>query len=232
MLVTRKIRDKARLIAAHMLEVAPDDLDWDRGVFSVRGVPGAEVTIQDVARRAHGPGGLPDGMEGALEAQISYSPSNLTYPFGAYICVVDVDPGTAAVKVRRFVAVDDCGTRINEMIVEGQIQGGLTDGVGIALMEIVSFDEDGNCLNASLMDYLIPTALEVPDWENGKTVTPSPHHPIGAKGVGESATVGSPPAVVNAVIDALEPYGVRHVDMPLTPSRVWEAMRGNAEPPY
>jgi carbon-monoxide dehydrogenase large subunit len=231
-LVTRRIRDKARLIAAHMLEVAADDLDWQRGVFSVRGVPGAQVTIQEVARRAHGPGDLPEGLEGALEAQISYSPSNLTYPFGAYICVVDVDPGTAVVKVRRFVAVDDCGTRINEMIVEGQIQGGLTDGVGIALMQIVSFDEQGNCLNASLMDYLIPTALEVPDWENGTTVTPSPHHPIGAKGVGEAATVGSPPAVVNAVIDALEPYGVRHVDMPLTPSRVWEAMRGNTEPPF
>ncbi len=231
-LVTRKVRDKARLIAAHMLEVAPEDLDWEQGVFSVRGVPDAQVTIQQVARRAHGPGDLPDGIEGGLDAQITYSPSNLTYPFGAYICVVDVDPGTAAVKVRRFVAVDDCGTRINEMIVEGQIQGGLTDGVGIALMEIVSFDEQGNCLNASLMDYLIPTALEVPDWENGKTVTPSPHHPIGAKGVGESATVGSPPAVVNAVIDALEPFGVRHVDMPLTPSRVWEAMRGNGKPPY
>jgi aerobic carbon-monoxide dehydrogenase large subunit len=231
-LVTRKVRDKARLIAAHMLEVAPEDLEWEPGVFSVRGVPDARVTIQQVARRAHGPGDLPDGLEGALDAQITYSPSNLTYPFGAYICVVDVDPGTAAVKVRRFVAVDDCGTRINEMIVEGQIQGGLTDGVGIALMQIVSFDEQGNCLNASLMDYLIPTALEVPDWENGKTVTPSPHHPIGAKGVGESATVGSPPAVVNAVIDALEPFGVRHVDMPLTPSRVWEAMRGNGRPPY
>jgi len=231
-LATRRIRDKARLIAAHMLEVAPEDLDWERGEFRVRGVPGASVTIQDVARRAHGPGDLPGGLEGGLDAQISYSPSNLTYPFGAYICVVDIDPGTAAVKVRRFVAVDDCGTRINEMIVEGQIQGGLADGVGIALMEIVSFDEQGNCLNASLMDYLIPTALEVPDWENGMTVTPSPHHPIGAKGVGESATVGSPPAVVNAVIDALEPYGVRHVDMPLTPSRVWEAMRGNVEPPY
>jgi carbon-monoxide dehydrogenase large subunit len=231
-LVTRKLRDKARLIAAHMLEVAPEDLDWEQGVFSVRGVPEARVTIQDVARRAHGAGELPEGVEGGLDAQITYSPSNLTYPFGAYICVVDIDPGTAAVKVRRFVAVDDCGTRINETIVEGQIQGGLTDGVGIALMEIVSFDEQGNCLNASLMDYLIPTALEVPDWENGKTVTPSPHHPIGAKGVGESATVGSPPAVVNAVIDALEPYGVRHVDMPLTPSRVWEAMRGNTEPPY
>jgi carbon-monoxide dehydrogenase large subunit len=231
-LVTRKVRDKARLIAAHMLEVAPEDLEWEQGVFSVRGVPDAQVTIQQVARRAHGPGDLPEGLEGGLDAQISYSPSNLTYPFGAYICVVDVDPGTAAVKVRRFVAVDDCGTRINDMIVEGQIQGGLTDGVGIALMEIVSFDEQGNCLNASLMDYLIPTALEVPDWENGKTVTPSPHHPIGAKGVGESATVGSPPAVVNAVIDALEPFGVRHVDMPLTPSRVWEAMRGNGKPPY
>ncbi|HEX5090196.1 MAG TPA: aerobic carbon-monoxide dehydrogenase large subunit [Nocardioides sp.] len=231
-LATRKVRDKARLLAAHMLEVAPEDLDWERGVFSVRGVPEARVTIQQVARRAHGPGDLPEGLEGGLDAQITYSPSNLTYPFGAYICVVDVDPGTATVKVRRFVAVDDCGTRINEMIVEGQIQGGLTDGVGIALMEIVSFDEQGNCLNASLMDYLIPTALEVPDWENGKTVTPAPHHPIGAKGVGESATVGSPPAVVNAVIDALEPFGVRHVDMPLTPSRVWEAMRGNGRPPY
>jgi carbon-monoxide dehydrogenase large subunit len=231
-LATRRIRDKARVIAAHMLEVAPDDLEWDKGVFSVRGVPGAQVTIQEIARRAHGPGDLPEGVEGALDAQISYSPDNLTYPFGAYICVVDVDPGTAAVVVRRFVAVDDCGVRINEMIVEGQIQGGLTDGVGIALMQIISFDQDGNCLNASLMDYLIPTALEVPDWENGSTVTPAPGHPIGAKGVGESATVGSPPAVVNAVIDALEPYGVRHVDMPLTPSRVWEAMRGNAEPPY
>jgi carbon-monoxide dehydrogenase large subunit len=231
-LVTRRLRDKARLIAAHMLEVAPEDLEWERGVFSVRGVPDAQVTIQQVARRAHGSGALPEGLEGGLDAQITYSPSNLTYPFGAYICVVDIDPGTAAVTVRRFVAVDDCGTRINETIVEGQIQGGLTDGVGIALMEIVSFDDQGNCLNASLMDYLIPTALEVPDWENGTTVTPSPHHPIGAKGVGESATVGSPPAVVNAVVDALEPYGVRHVDMPLTPSRVWEAMRGNAEPPY
>ena len=144
--------------------------------------------------------------------------------------MVDIDPGTAVVKVRRFIAVDDCGTRINEMIVEGQIHRDLTDGVGMALMEQVGFDEHGNCLNASLMDYLIPTALEVPDWETGSTVTPSPHHPIGAKGVGESATVGSPPAVVNAVIDALEPYGVRHADMPLTPSRVWEAMQKGGSP--
>jgi carbon-monoxide dehydrogenase large subunit len=230
-LVARKVRDKARLIASGMLEVSVADLEWEKGSFHVKGDPTKSVTIQDVAMRAHGAGDLPDGVEGGLEAQICYNPENLTYPHGAYICVVDIDPGTAQVKVRRFVAVDDCGTRINPMIIEGQIHGGLTDGVGMALMEIMAFDEDGNCLGGSLMDYLIPTALEVPDWETGFTVTPSPHHPIGAKGVGESATVGSPPAVVNAVVDALKPFGVRHADMPLTPSRVWDAMRGNASPP-
>lgn len=231
-LAARRVRDKARLIAAGMLEVAPEDLEWTKGRFDVRGVPGVGATIQEIAMRAHGAGDLPEGVEGGLDAQISYNPDNLTYPFGAYICVVDIDPGTAAVKVRRFIAVDDCGTRINEMIVEGQIHGGLTDGIGMALMEFIGFDEHGNCLGGSLMDYLIPTALEVPDWECGTTVTPSPHHPIGAKGVGESATVGSPPAVVNAVIDALAPYGVRHADMPLTPSRVWEAMQGRATAPF
>ena len=230
-LVARKVRDKARIVASAMLEVSADDLVWDKGSFHVAGDPSAAVTIQDVAMRAHGAGDLPDGYEGALEAQITYNPPNLTYPHGAYICVVDVDPGTAQVKVRRFVAVDDCGTRINPMIIEGQIHGGLTDGVGMALMEMIAFDEDGNCLGGSLMDYLLPTAVEVPDWETGFTVTPSPHHPIGAKGVGESATVGSPPAIVNAVVDALAPFGVRHADMPLTPSRVWDAMRGQARPP-
>ncbi len=224
-LVARKLRDRCREIAAHLLEVSPSDLDWSRGTFSVRGVPSAQMTMREIAAAAYGDADLPDELSGVLEDHVTYSPQNLTYPFGAYICVVDVDPGTAVVTVRRFVAVDDCGTRINEMIVEGQIHRGLTDGVGMALMEQISFDEQGNCLNASLMDYLIPTALEVPDWETGTTVTPSPHHPIGAKGVGESSTVGSPPAVVNAVIDALEPYGVRHADMPLTPSRVWEAMQ-------
>ncbi|GAA4355910.1 aerobic carbon-monoxide dehydrogenase large subunit [Angustibacter luteus] len=230
-LVARKVRDKARIIASGMLEVSVADLDWDKGSFHVKGDPTKAVTIQEIAMRAHGAGDLPDGVEGGLEAQICYNPENLTYPHGAYICVVDIDPGTAQVKVRRFIAVDDCGTRINPMIIEGQVHGGLTDGVGMALMEIIAFDEDGNCLGGSLMDYLIPTALEVPDWETGFTVTPSPHHPIGAKGVGESATVGSPPAIVNAVIDALQPYGVRHADMPLTPSRVWDAMQGNATPP-
>ncbi len=230
-LVARKVRDKAKIIASGMLEVSVADLEWDKGAFRVVGDPSKSVTIQQVALRAHGAGDLPEGIEGGLDAEVCYNPSNLTYPHGAYICVVDIDPGTAEVKVRRFIAVDDCGTRINPMIVEGQVHGGLTDGVGMALMEMISFDESGNCLSGSLMDYLIPTALEVPDWETGLTVTPSPHHPIGAKGVGESATVGSPPAIVNAVVDALAPFGVRHVDMPMTPSRVWDAMQGRARPP-
>jgi carbon-monoxide dehydrogenase large subunit len=223
-LVSQRLRDKALLIAAHLLEVSPADLSWEKGSFAVKGVPSAQVTIQEIARAAYGPGVLPDGMEGGLDAQICYDPVNLTYPYGAYICVVDVDPGTGKVTVRRFVAVDDCGTRINDMIIEGQVHRGLTDGVGMALMEMIGYDESGNCLGGSFMDYLIPSALEVPDWETGYTITPSPHHPIGAKGIGESATVGSPAAVVNAVVDALAPFGVRHADMPLTPSRVWEAI--------
>lgn len=230
-LVARKVRDKAQIIASGMLECSVADLEWAKGQFQVKGDPAKSVTIQDIAMKAHGAGDLPEGIEGGLEAQICYNPSNLTYPFGAYICVVDIDPGTAHVKVRRFVAVDDCGTPINPMIIEGQVHGGLTDGVGMALMEFIEFDDNGNCLSGSFMDYLIPTALEVPDWETDHTITPSPHHPIGAKGIGESATVGSPPAVVNAVIDALQPFGVRHADMPLTPSRVWEAMQGRHTPP-
>ncbi len=222
-LAARKVRDRARIVASAMLEVAPEDLEWRRGRWSVKGDPEHGATIREIALAARGAIALPDGVESGLDAEAVYDPPNLTFPFGAYLCVVDVDPGTAHVKVRRFVAVDDCGVRINPMIVEGQIHGGLTDGVGMALMEQIAFDEDGNCLGGSLMDYLIPTAVEVPDWETGATVTPSPHHPIGAKGIGESATVGSPPAIVNAICDAL---GVRHVDMPCTPSRVWHAMRG------
>ncbi len=230
-LVTRKVRDKAQIIASGMLEVSVADLEWTKGSFAVKGDPSKSVTIQDIAMRAHGAGDLPEGLEGGLEAQICYNPENLTYPFGAYICVVDIDPGTAVVTVRRFIAVDDCGTQINPMIIEGQVHGGLADGIGMAMMQMIAFDEDGNCLAGSLMDYLIPTALETPDWETGHTVTPSPHHPFGAKGIGESATVGSPPAVVNAIVDALKPYGIRHADMPLTPSRVWETMQGNHTPP-
>lgn len=222
--VARRVRDKARLIAAAALECSPDDLEWEQGRWFVKGDPEQGKTIQEIAFASHGNLELPEGVEGHLDASVVYNPPNLTYPFGAYICVVDVDKGTGVVKVRRFIAVDDCGPRINPMIVEGQIHGGLADGVGMALMEVIAFDESGNNLGGSFMDYLLPTSMECPSWEVGETVTPSPHHPIGAKGVGESATVGSPAAIVNAVLDAIQ---VRHADMPLTPAAVWRAMQGN-----
>jgi len=225
--VSRKVKDKARIIAATALECSPDDLEWELGRWKVKGDPERGKTIQEIALLSHGSLELPEGVEGHLEAMTVYNPPNLTYPYGCYICVVDVDPGTGQVHIRDFVAVDDCGTRINPMIVEGQVHGGLADGVGMALMELIAFDEDGNCLGGSFMDYLLPTAMECPDWRTGETVTPSPHHPIGAKGVGESATVGSPAAIVNAVIDAISPFGVRHADMPLTPANVWRAIQGN-----
>ena len=225
-IVARKVRDRARIVASVMLEVDPADLEWEPGRWFVRGDPDSGRTLAEIALAAHSGLELPDGIEGHLDASCVYNPPNLTFPFGAYICVVDVDPGTGKVSVRRFIAVDDCGVRINPMIVEGQVHGGLADGIGMALMEVIAFDAEGNCLGGSFMDYLLPTSLECPSWELGQTVTPSPHHPIGAKGVGESATVGSPPAVVNAVIDALRPYGVRHADMPLTPAQVWRAIQG------
>ncbi len=185
--VARKVRERARLVAAAMLEVAPEDLEWENpesGVarWFVSGDPEHGATIAEIASAARGTVELPPGLESGLDAETLYDPPNLTFPFGAYLCVVDIDPGTFKVSVRRFVAVDDCGVRINPMIVEGQIHRGLTDGVGIALMEEITFDEHGNCLGGSLMDYLIPTALEVPDWETGETVTPSPTIPSGPRG--------------------------------------------------
>ena len=224
--VARKVRERARIVASAMLEVAPGDLEWTGRKFQVLGDPDHARGIAEIAMAAHSALELPEGVEGHLDASAVYNPPNLTYPFGAYICVVDVDPGTGEVKVRRFIAVDDCGVRINPMIVEGQVHGGLADGVGMALMQVIAYDSDGNCLGGSFMDYLLPTSVECPSWELGTTVTPSPHHPIGAKGVGESATVGSPPAVVNAVLDALKPLGVRHADMPLTPANVWSTIQG------
>ena len=222
-MVARKVRDRAKIVAAAMLEVSADDLEWSKGAWHVAGDPSASKTMNEIAMAAHSDLELPEGVEGHLDATCVYNPPNLTYPCGAYVCVVDVDTVTGQVSVRRFVAVDDCGVRINPMIVEGQVHGGLADGIGMALMEVMAFDPDGNHLGASFMDYLLPTAVECPSWELGVTVTPSPHHPIGAKGVGESATVGSPPAVVNAVLDAIR---VRHADMPLTPAAVWSALQG------
>ena len=222
-MASRKILDKARKIAAHLLEVSADDLEWEPGKFTVKGVPDKVSTIQEIAFAAYT--NYPQGMEGGLEAISYYDPPNLTFPFGSYICVVDVDRGTGEVKIRRFVAVDDCGNIINPMIVEGQIHGGLTMGMAPALMEEVSYDEEGNMQGGSFMDYLMPTAMETPSWETGKTTTPSPHHPLGAKGVGESATVGAPAAIVNAVVDALSHLGVRHLEIPMTPEKVWRAIQ-------
>jgi carbon-monoxide dehydrogenase large subunit len=163
----------------------------------------------------------PAGTEAGLEATTYYDPPNLTFPFGAYICVVEIDRGTGQVKVRDFLALDDCGTIINPMIVEGQIHGGLTMGLAPALFEEIVYDDRGQMLNGTFMDYLLPTAMETPNWRTAKTVTPAPHHPFGAKGVGESPTVGAPPAIVNAVVDALSHLGVRHIDIPITPSKLY-----------
>jgi carbon-monoxide dehydrogenase large subunit len=222
-MAARTIRDKARKIAAHLLEVAEEDLEWETGKFSVKGAPQKSKTIQEIAFAAYT--NHPQGMEAGLEATSYYDPPNLTFPFGSYICVVDIDRGTGMVKIRRFVAVDDCGNIINPMIVDGQIHGGLTMGMAPALMEEISYDEEGNNQAGSFMDYLVPTAMETPKWETDKTVTPSPHHPLGAKGVGESATVGAPPAIANAVVDALAHLGVRHIDIRITPEKVWRILR-------
>ena len=222
-MAARKIREKAKKIAAHLLEVSEEDLVWEPGKFSVKGAPQKSKTIQEITFAAYT--NHPQGMEAGLEAVSYYDPPNLTFPFGSYICVVDIDRGTGEVKIRRFVAVDDCGNIINPMIVEGQIHGGLTMGMAPALLEEISYDEGGNMQGGSFMDYLVPTAVETPKWETDKTVTPSPHHPLGAKGVGESATVGAPPAIVNAVVDALAHLGVRHIDIPMTPEKVWRILK-------
>ncbi len=222
-MAARKVRDKARKIAAYLLEVSEDDLVWEPGKFSVKGAPQKSKTIQDIAFAAYT--NHPQGMEAGLEAVDYYDPPNLTFPFGSYICVVDIDRGTGEVKIRRFVAVDDCGNIINPMIVDGQIHGGLTMGMAPALLEEITYDENGNNQAGSFMDYLVPTAMETPKWETDKTVTPSPHHPFGAKGVGESATVGAPPAIVNAVVDALAHLGVKHIEIPITPEKVWKILK-------
>jgi carbon-monoxide dehydrogenase large subunit len=221
-MAARRVRERARKVAAHLLEVGEADVEWKDYKFQVKGVPAKSVTMKEVAFAAY------TNMaqnEPGLEATYYYDPPNMTFPYGTYIAVVDIDRETGAVKVRRFLAVDDCGTIINPLIVEGQIHGGLTEGFAIAFMQEIQYDENGNNLNTNFTDYLVPTSLETPHWETARTITPSPHHPIGAKGVGESPNVGSPAAFVNAVIDALSPLGVRHIDMPVTRDKVWRAIR-------
>ncbi|MCY0879275.1 MAG: aerobic carbon-monoxide dehydrogenase large subunit [Firmicutes bacterium] len=222
-LAARRIRQKAQQIAAHLLEMAPEDVEWDGSQFVAKGLPSRRVSMAEVALAAYT--NVPPGMEPGLEATYYYDPPNLTFPNGAYVAVVSIDRGTGQVRVERFVAVDDCGTVINPMVVEGQVHGGLTEGFGIAFMQEIAFDEDGNCLAPNFMEYLVPTALETPRWETDRTETPSPHHPIGAKGVGESPNVGSPAAFVNAVVDALSPYGVTNVDIPMFPWKIWEILK-------
>jgi aerobic carbon-monoxide dehydrogenase large subunit len=222
-MVARKIRAKARKLAAHLLEVSEEDIEWELGRFYVRSSPQRGVSIQECAMAAYS--NMPDGMEPGLENTAYYDPPNLTWPFAVYIVTVEVDPETGVWDVLKMVAVDDCGVRINPMIVEGQIMGGLTEAYAMASMQFITFDADGNCVGSNYMDYLLPTAWETPGFElHSEVVTPCPHHPIGAKGIGECAAVGGPAAFVNAVMDALGETGVRNIDMPLLPDRVWEAL--------
>lgn len=221
---TRKIKDKAKLLASHLLEAAVEDMDYADGKFFVKGSPDKHKTIQDIALMAHVAWNLPQGMEAGLEASSFYDPPNFTYPFGAHIAVVDIDPETGHVSLRRYVAVDDCGPQINPVIVEGQVHGGVVQGVGQALWEEAVYDANGQLLTGTLADYAIPRADVLPDIEVLSTVTPSPHHPLGVKGIGEAGTIASTCAVYNAVLDALQPHGVESVQMPLTPERVWRAM--------
>lgn len=208
--------DQARAIAAGLLEASPEDIVSGNGGFAVAGVPARTIPWDEIARAAHDEGN-------GLTAEIDFEQA-ATFPFGAHVAVVEVDRDTGKVTLLRHVAVDDCGTVINPVLVRGQIHGGLTQGVAQALYEEVRYDDAGNPLTATMTDYVIPTAADVPAWETDHTVTPTPNNPLGAKGVGESGTTGSTPAVQNAVIDALRPFGVRHLDMPLTPERVWRAI--------
>ncbi|WP_269582092.1 aerobic carbon-monoxide dehydrogenase large subunit [Roseibium sp. Sym1] len=222
-LAARKIRNKAQMIAAHMLEVSEYDLEWDVDGFQVKGNPQARKSMKEIAWAAyHAP---PPNMEPGLEAVSYYDPPNMTYPFGAYFCVMDIDVDTGVAKTRRFYALDDCGTRINPMIIEGQVHGGLTEAFAIAMGQEIRYDETGNVMGASFMDFFIPTAVETPHWETDYTVTPSPHHPIGAKGVGESPNVGGVPAFSNAVNDAFQFLGNTHIQMPHDAWRIWQAAR-------
>ncbi|WP_129116279.1 xanthine dehydrogenase family protein molybdopterin-binding subunit [Halegenticoccus tardaugens] len=223
----RDVREKARRIAAHQLEANVDDVEFDNGEFHVAGAPDRALHIQGIAHEAYLGHDLPDGMDPGLEAANFYDPENFTYPFGTHIAVVEIEPETGEIEIERYVAVDDCGEIINPMIVEGQVHGGIAQGIGAALYEGAVYDEDGHLLTRRMDEYAVPHSTYLPDFETDSTVTPSPHNPIGVKGVGESATIAAAPTVVAAVVDALEPFDVDHLDMPVTPEKIWQAMRGD-----
>ncbi len=223
-----KVIEKGAKIAAHKLEAAVDDLEFANGAWTVKGTD-KSIAFGDIALTAYVPHDYPEGLEPGLDFSSFYDPANFTYPFGAHIAVVEVDKETGKVTLKRFVAVDDVGNVINPMIVEGQIHGGLAQGIGQALFEEAIYDEDGQLVNGTYMDYTMPRADDLPNFETDRTVTPCPHNPLGVKGAGEAGTIGSTPAVVNAVIDALSEYGVKDIRMPLTPQRVWQAMQNGKQ---
>lgn len=222
---TRKVRDKAARLAAHLLEVSPDDIVFDQGRFHVKGAPDRVKTFAEVAGAAYLAWSLPQGMTPGLEETHFFDPTNNTYPFGAHICAIELDRDTGKVMFRRYVAVDDVGNVINPMIVDGQVHGGIAQGLAQAVYETAVYDEHGQLLSGSMMDYALPKATMLPDFELDRTVTPTPVNPMGLKGAGETGTIASTPAVVNAIMDALTPLGIRHLDMPLTPQRLWQAIQ-------
>ncbi len=228
-LATDKVIDKARAIAAHQLEVAEGDLEFVNGVFQAKGTPDKNLPIQAVSFGAFTGHNLPDGMEPNLKAEASYDPPNFVFPFGTHVCVVEVDEETGAVDLLNYIAVDDCGTQINPMIVEGQIHGGVTQGIAQALFEEAVYDADGNLLTSTLADYLVPSAAEMPSFTLASTVTPSPTNLLGVKGIGEAGTIASTPAVINAIVDALSPLGVTDIAMPASPQRVWQTIQSAKE---
>jgi len=224
-LAARKIVDKARKVAAHLLEASEVDVVFENGRFFVQGSPDRAKTFQEVTLQAYLAWNLPPGLEPGLEASAFYDPPNFTYPFGTHLCAVEVDANTGKVTVLRYVAVDDCGKAINPLIVDGQVHGGITQGLAQALYETAIYDEGGQLLTGSMTDYAVPKAAQLPIFETARTETPSPHNPLGVKGVGETGTIAATAAVANAVLNALQPLGIRHLDMPLTPARIWQAMQ-------
>ena len=225
-IAARKVNEKSKALAAHLLEAAPEDIEYEDGRFFVRGSPDQAKTIQDIALMANVAWNMPEGMDPGLEASAFYDPPNFTFPFGAHLAVIEVDPDTGHIALQQYFAVDDCGVQINPMIVEGQVHGGVVQGVGPALWEGAVFDDNGQPLTGTMQDYALPRADLLPDINVSSTTTPSPHHPLGVKGVGEAGTIASTPTVYNAVMDALRPMGVNAIDMPLTPEKVWRAMNG------